>query len=317
MDTLGSYNHPDVAELLPTIEAAARQALHDWGLSYEGLDDLVHDGVVFYLERPSVSLWLSKADTETARRRVFYRTKKVVLDDGTVEWQRRGILSQILSGNQTADNVFSGDEVYGSNSIKDWLKGTSTNKYLGHLIQQGLDQLEAQHATYREAIRSRYEAGVVPDQGSAAVTLTRSVEKLTENVNRLGQAEKQGEVLVPERRASTRRGGKGGHSDPTADVAMALMRNGDTEQEVHDGTATTYRQEFEMQTLPIGAGTAGGRAEWLDLFEGEVNDRSDLYRAAVFPDLYPDEPRMLIENWHSEDLAAYVGGEYAEGDRRV
>ena len=78
---------------------------------------------------------------------------------------------------------------------------------------------------------------------------------------------------------------------------------------------TTYREEFEKQTLPIGSGTIspGPLSAGLDLFEGEINDRTDMYRAAVFPELYPDEKPMLVENWHEEDRAAYCGGEYTEG----
>lgn len=72
-----------------------------------------------------------------------------------------------------------------------------------------------------------------------------------------------------------------------------------------------------METMPIGAGTSGGRAEWLDLFEGSINDRTDMYRAQVFPELYPDEKPMLVENWHPEDREAFVGGEYTPGYRRL
>ena len=41
------------------------------------------------------------------------------------------------------------------------------------------------------------------------------------------------------------------------------------------------------------------------LFNGMAG--SEFYRSQVFPELYPHEPRMLIENWHPEDLEFYCG----------
>lgn len=41
------------------------------------------------------------------------------------------------------------------------------------------------------------------------------------------------------------------------------------------------------------------------LFNGMAG--SEFYRSQVFPELYPHEPRMLIENWHPEDREMYCG----------
>jgi hypothetical protein len=35
---------------------------------------------------------------------------------------------------------------------------------------------------------------------------------------------------------------------------------------------------------------------------------SELYRAQVFPELFPHEKRMLIENWSDQDITMYVKG---------
>lgn len=35
---------------------------------------------------------------------------------------------------------------------------------------------------------------------------------------------------------------------------------------------------------------------------------SELYRAQVFPDLFPHEKPMLIDNWLQEDIQMYVKG---------
>ncbi|AEK08496.1 hypothetical protein PBI_DAVINCI_53 [Mycobacterium phage DaVinci] len=53
----------------------------------------------------------------------------------------------------------------------------------------------------------------------------------------------------------------------------------------------------------------------IDLFDGGFNGagRSEMYRAQVVPDLFPDEKPMLIENWSQDDLEMYVGGCFTSG----
>lgn len=36
--------------------------------------------------------------------------------------------------------------------------------------------------------------------------------------------------------------------------------------------------------------------------------RSEMYRALIFPELFPHEKRMLIENWPRQDVEEYCGG---------
>ncbi|WKW87266.1 hypothetical protein SEA_CHARGERPOWER_51 [Mycobacterium phage Chargerpower] len=40
---------------------------------------------------------------------------------------------------------------------------------------------------------------------------------------------------------------------------------------------------------------------------------SEMYRAEVFPELFPHQKRMLIENWPQEDLEMSVGGIFTPG----
>lgn len=40
---------------------------------------------------------------------------------------------------------------------------------------------------------------------------------------------------------------------------------------------------------------------------------SEAYRAQVYPELFPHQKRMLIENWPLEDLEIYVGGIWTKG----
>ncbi|BBX09448.1 hypothetical protein [Mycolicibacterium aichiense] len=51
------------------------------------------------------------------------------------------------------------------------------------------------------------------------------------------------------------------------------------------------------------------------LFDGEFNGMagSEMYRAEVFPELFPHQPPMLLENWSQDDLEMYVGGCFTPG----
>lgn len=40
---------------------------------------------------------------------------------------------------------------------------------------------------------------------------------------------------------------------------------------------------------------------------------SEFYRAQLFPELFPHQPQMRLENWSLEDLEMYVGGKFTEG----
>lgn len=42
---------------------------------------------------------------------------------------------------------------------------------------------------------------------------------------------------------------------------------------------------------------------------------SELYRAEVFPELFPHQKRMLINNWSELDREMYCGGAYTKGDK--
>jgi hypothetical protein len=50
----------------------------------------------------------------------------------------------------------------------------------------------------------------------------------------------------------------------------------------------------------------------LNLFDPLFNGmgRSELYRSVLFPDLFPHEKPMLVNNWPLDDLQMYCGGTY-------
>ena len=51
------------------------------------------------------------------------------------------------------------------------------------------------------------------------------------------------------------------------------------------------------------------------IFDGGFNGatRSEMYRAQVAPELFPNEKPMLVRQWPAEDREAYCGGEYTVG----
>lgn len=40
---------------------------------------------------------------------------------------------------------------------------------------------------------------------------------------------------------------------------------------------------------------------------------SEMYRAEVFPELFPHQKPMRLENWSQDDLEMYVGGRFTPG----
>ncbi|WP_165614794.1 hypothetical protein [Mycobacteroides chelonae] len=53
----------------------------------------------------------------------------------------------------------------------------------------------------------------------------------------------------------------------------------------------------------------------LNIFDPLFNGmpHSEMYRAEIVPDLFPHQPRMLVENWSQQDREMYCGGEYTKG----
>lgn len=299
MDTLGSYE-PEQQVILEHIRFAVTRVLHNWKHPMDERDDLVQDVFARYLAQPSTRAIVSReGNKKTFIRDIFYREAQRVLSK------------------QVADNAVTAATIaYPSESVKDWLAGRSTNKFLGKMIQIGLDGLSD---ISREAVRQRYELGKVPPQGTQQTRLRDAIRALTVLVNE-AFAKAQDDDPKWKRPASVQAGVRrqtGGYKDNTASLAFNLIRSGDDEIGLEDGGTTTMRQLFEEQTLPIGVGTGGSRVEWLDLFEGEINDRTDMYRAAVLPELYPDEKPMMLENWDKQDLEAYCGGIHTVGYRRL
>ncbi|WKW87267.1 DNA binding protein [Mycobacterium phage Chargerpower] len=194
---------------------AAKSALFTWKQDESGLDDLVNDLWVWYLERPGTQ-----------------RKLEGLSDNEAVTTVKRAAL-QMLSGQQLSGNEFNGRNLYSSDNVKDALLGTSTNRYLIDILPRALKALDEQNEGHAEAIRSRYTDGVIPSKsGGAAMLLSRAVKSLTEHVNIIAitaGVDADGNVtegpgsrhsVFPETRPTS-----GGHSDPTGDIAILLIEH--------------------------------------------------------------------------------------------
>lgn len=200
----------------PIINKAAKSALFSWRQSEDGLEDLVNEVWVWYLESPATQEKLSTADVPLARKLVY----KAAL--------------QILAKSSLSADRFNGRNIYSSDNIKDALRKQSNNRYLLDILPRALKALSEQNAGQAEAIRTRYEDGVVPARGSAAeAKLKRSVKSLTENVNiiaitagvdaygNVNEGPGSRSAVFPE----TRRAKGARHPDPTGETAIMLIEH--------------------------------------------------------------------------------------------
>lgn len=214
---------------------AAKSALFSWKQTEEGLDDLVNDIWVWYLESPATQKKLQGSDDFLARRLVY----KAAL--------------QILTKGALSSDMFDGKNLYSSDSVKDALLGRSKNRYLVDILPKALEALEKQNEGYAEAIRSRYTDGVKP-KGSASDKLLHAHKSLTEHVNIItitAGVDAEGNVtegpgsrhaIFPE----TRRSQGAGHSDPTGDIAIMLIEHPELRDE--------YLAEADPKDLLAGQG---------------------------------------------------------------
>lgn len=198
---------------------AADSALLEWGGDFDDATDLVNDLWVWYLERPATQKKFQEIEQYEA-----VKTAKLAA-------------FQMLSRRTLSSNEFNGRNLYSSESVKDALKGESNNRYLLEILPLALGELDKQNAGYAEAIRVRYEDGVVPQENAPQQRLKHAVKSLTEHVNVIAitanmRKDKDGNLIVKEGPGSrnavfpeTRRSTGSGHSDPTADIAIMLIEH--------------------------------------------------------------------------------------------
>ena len=215
---------------------AAKTALAEWypgqyTLQQQGLEDLIHDLWVWYLERPAVQTKLAEADPKLARKLAYKHAMKV------------------LAGDALQADTFNGRTLFSSESVKDALKGRSTNKYLLSVlpiamaaVQHKDDQTPGRE--YAEALRKRYEDKQIPRTkqeenklvyAHRAITDEVNVHYLTCDVSGIGSSN----VVFPGVRRRS-----GGHGDPTAAIALLLLEADEEDTDVGEAylTPTSWEQ---------------------------------------------------------------------------
>lgn len=201
----------------------------------EGYTDLAND------------LWVRVLESPTTQRKLD------TLNNNEVVATLKIMAQQLLSDQQGELNVFREVVMYSSDNVKDALKGKSDNKYLISVLPKAVENLAGRNQGYAAAIESRYLNKIVPKSQSAEqVLLSRAVKSLTEIVNALcianTQRDDEGNLTVKdgpgskagkfpqdgakETEAQPIRRGKGGHSDPVAAQALALLSNPEIEDEL-------------------------------------------------------------------------------------
>lgn len=207
------------AEINKLFEQATRKALVGWETNLE-FAEITNELWSWYLSRPSVR--------ETLER---------IGKGQRVKYVRRHVF-KILSGDQHENDLFDGRSIYSSDSVKDALLGTTTNRYLVDILPMAMRALSNQNEGHAEAIRNRYDDGIVPPKkGGGAMLLARAVKSLTEHVNIIAftaglvrdedgnLVDKEGpgskHAIFPDNRKVTGEG----HSDPTANIALMLIEH--------------------------------------------------------------------------------------------
>lgn len=182
---------------------AAERALYDWHKQQwdrqkDDLDDLVNDLWVWYLESPAVQKMVSEGSCWSAVKRHAI---------------------QILAEQAQSRDAFDGKKLYSADSVKDVLKGRSRNRYLKSILGLAWERVEARNPVYSTALTQRYINGQVPASRTAAqLSLYYAVTALTEEVNLIYLTENPGAIPPGLRRR------KGDQTDPTASVALGLLK---------------------------------------------------------------------------------------------
>lgn len=210
-------------EVHKVLRRAAKTALSEWypgqyNLQEQGLEALIHDLWVWYLESPSVREKLASSDP------ALRHTLAV----------KAGLRK--LAGEALQADTFNGKTLYSSEAVKDALKGRSTNKYLLNVLPLALEAVQHKDDQtpgrgYAESLRSRYEDRVIPQTKQEENKLVYAHKAITDEINVLyltTESEGVGSssaVFPGVRRRS------GGHSDPTGALAILLLENPEIEED--------------------------------------------------------------------------------------
>lgn len=254
---------------------AAKAALSEWypgqhNLQRQELEDLIHELWVWFLESPSVAGKLGESDPRLAKRLAFNKAM------------------QTLAGNALQADTFNGRTLFSSESVKDALKGRSTNKYLLAVLPIALSAVQHKDdqtpgREYAEALRKRYEDEQIPSTkheenklvyAHKAITDEVNVHYLTSDVSGIGSSN----IVFPGIRRRV-----GGHSDPTAGTALTLLDAAEDDPDVLEAYLTPTSWEQVMHgaaaepTYPLPFGARVRPTGWIAALLLEVPALVDVY----------------------------------------
>lgn len=224
-------------------KSAAKSALADWYASKyqvqeQELDNLTNDLWVWYLERAAVREKVDNAEPKL-RHSIIHRYALQRLAECALESDR-----------------FHGKSLFSSESVKDALKGRSTNKYLKAILPIALDAIQHKDdqvpgREYAEALRKRYEDNEIPQSkheenklfyAHKALTDEVNVNYLTTDVDGIGSSK----YIFPGLRKRN-----GENADPTGDAALMLLDPDVAEK--HPGIWDEYLTPTAWQQVCRGA----------------------------------------------------------------
>lgn len=183
-----------------TFRKAAQKALYEWGRE-DGIEDLLQDLWVWFLERPGTQAQFAEQD-EPLNRVMAHRAAL-----------------QLLAEQALADDVFDGKTLYSTDAIKDALKGESTNKYLWEILPGARESLSED---YSEALRSRYEDGNIPRGKEQENLLVRAHKAVADEVNVEYLTSNSDKAVSKTAVAPSGRRSVSGYRDPTGDIAVGM-----------------------------------------------------------------------------------------------
>jgi hypothetical protein len=197
-------------QLVAIFRRAAESALVEWypdqwDRQADEADDLSQELWVWYLENPST------------------QRKMAGLSEPEAVETARIHATQILSRQALEGNTFSGRDLYSSDAVREALRGESTNEYLYDVLPYALENLANKNEAQAEAIRCRYDDGVVPGQNTPDhFTLVRAVKSVTQEVNVFyltysDEGIGSSASVFPETRKQ-----RGAYADPTGNTAALL-----------------------------------------------------------------------------------------------
>jgi hypothetical protein len=221
-------------------KALAEWMPEQWDRQKDEADDLAQELWLWYLDRPGTR-----------------RKMELLAEHEAVETARLHAM-QILSRQVLDGNTFQGRDLYSGDSVREALRGESTNKYLNEILPFALKNLENRNGLQAEAIRRRYDDEEVPTAPAEKMVLSRAVKSVTEDVNVMhltsdDECIGSSTAVFPETRKK-----KGEYADPTGNTVVLLDENPEYRYHFYEETPTRRFLGGAVAQPAVDLGEIGG-----------------------------------------------------------